>query len=1220
MSSHNVFTITRVRKDIESSAAEAKNRSSNGKAKVLLVKPPYFTPWTPPLGIAIIKSFLEQHGFAATCFDFNTDPDLWSMHHKYFAVLQTHEDVSINDGYSKLWWILNAHMLAYSNGADAASCSKVLKAIIPFYGISFDAAIIKSLLPLVEKFYKRLGELIDQIDLSEFMAVGTSTYTTSLGPSLFFLRRIKQNYPRIKTVMGGGVFADDMALGSDNLETLIEQYDFVDHILLGEGELTMLKLLEGELSHKRVISLADLNGEPLNMKEVPSPNFSDLNLSNYYHLTIEGARSCPFQCSFCSETIQWGDYRKKPAELFADQVMELASRYNNKSFFLGDSLMNPYIFQFSNALLEKKADILYDGYLRADKPVMRRDKVKLWAHSGLYRARLGIESAATNILNAMDKMTTPKVISEVLKSLASAGIRTTTYWIVGFPGETEEDFQETCDFIQEHHRYIYELEAHPYYYYPYGQIGSRLYQCYSLYPEDVTEIIKFKAWDIINASPTREERYDRLRRISKLAADLSLPNIYTMAERYEAEDRWQRLHPLTREVYEETRMRRPEPRPPDHPIDVLAGDQWQIAADLSFCYRASVNKRLNEETLSTAIDHLVRFNEALRMRLQESRYVPLPFDEEYQGDLLAVYSLDAEGEEDQGIKLREIISAISRKMAPPSDAPIRVALIHNGKGFDEVLLLAHRANVDSKSVTLLFEDLFRIYEQLSNGMEISLRPPQKGYFQFLEERLVSKESINAVSQERPSSSPQTRQDVREVESALVVLDKNLKKRIFSATVTEYGLTPQKLLVMALIKALARAGKADSFNVDVTIDYRSVDATLEFTVGALTETHRLPDQLIKNDGSLSNTRTFQEMLADFWSTSPGSDQRVMHHAAAEKETLLLNLEFFVDEPWLGGDDWAPQGFAMAHNQFSAAYFLEIVPMLGKDVIEVHLAHQLRPDAKALADEVTDHLVQEVEAILEMCERYMAAKDFWVKEFSKDSPRFNFMPSVVKGDLREAYESLRFEMDYSALSKLQSECDVDEEIIILAAYYVLLSRLNGAEDLAFITSIDGVKGRTITPLRLWISWDQTFAQLAQQVKKKTSQSLDYAANALEILSGEVYRLNGSYPIFDIAYMVRRDGKKSEGIAGIERALGAYPAAEQCLSLTLEVVIEGQAVDCNLTYRIGVLERATANAITNYLTAVVQEAASNVNVRLEEIMLAEDRPSDSASESLAGDAFQF
>src|SRR6185295_16505307 len=485
---------------------------TNGK--ILLVKPPYFTPWTPPLGISILKSYVEQHGYSVRCHDYNTDAELWGMHHKYFAVLQAHEEVSMNDGYSKLWWILNAHMLSYANGADIETCSRVLKTVISLYRVKYVASTINELIKLVEGFYKRLDELTHSIDLSDYAVIGTSTYTTSLGPSLFILRKAKQENPGILTIMGGGVFADDLALGSDNLATLIEEYPYLDHIILGEGEMLFLKLLEGKLSHKRVISIADLEGETLNMKDVPIPDFSDLNSENYYHLTIEGARSCPFQCSFCSETIQWGDYRKKPADLFADQVIALAKKFDNNSFFMGDSLMNPYIIQFSNALLEKKANVIYDGYLRADKPVTYKDKVKIWADSGCYRVRLGIESASENILKAMDKMTTPQIISAALKTLANAGIRTTTYWIVGFPGETEEDFQETYEFIKEHHKYIYELEAHPYYYYPYGQVGSRLYECYSLYPEDVTNITKFKAWEIVGANPTREERYDRLSRIS----------------------------------------------------------------------------------------------------------------------------------------------------------------------------------------------------------------------------------------------------------------------------------------------------------------------------------------------------------------------------------------------------------------------------------------------------------------------------------------------------------------------------------------------------------------------------------------------------------------------------------------------------------------------------------------------------------------------------------
>jgi len=526
------------------------------KGRVLLVKPPYFTPWTPPLGIAILKAFLDQNGYFTKCHDFNTDSELWGMHHQYFSAIQTLEDVSINDGYSKLWWILNAHMLAYANNADAATCRGVLEMVIPQYGITHNREVLDILISLVEKFFQRLNNLLNQLDLSGYTVVGASAYTTSLAASLFILKKVKQERSWIKTVMGGGVFADDLALGSDNLATLVEEYPYVDHIVLGEGEMLFLKLLDGDLAQKRVISLGDLQGVSLEMKDVPTPNFTDLKLGDYYHMTIEGARSCPFQCSFCSETVQWGRYRKKPIKLLVDQIMELVERHDNNAFFMGDSLMNPYIQDLARELIDRNAHIFYDGYLRADKPVTNRDRTKLWAQSGLFRVRLGIESASARVLGAMDKMTTPEVISDVLKSLASAGVRTTTYWIVGFPGETEEDFQETLDFIERHHRYIYELEAHPYYYYPYGQVGSRLHQCRSLYPEEVTNVTRFKVWEIVNADPPRDVRYERLRRLSKLASSLGLPNIYTMAERYQAEDRWHSLYPLAVEVYGDAEMRR----------------------------------------------------------------------------------------------------------------------------------------------------------------------------------------------------------------------------------------------------------------------------------------------------------------------------------------------------------------------------------------------------------------------------------------------------------------------------------------------------------------------------------------------------------------------------------------------------------------------------------------------------------------------------------------
>lgn len=735
---------------------------------IMLVKPPYFSPWTPPLGISILKTFLEQRGYAVKCFDFNTDPDLWGMHHKYFSALQTLESVSINDGYSKLWWILNAHMLACANDASAADCAKVLERITPYYGITINQPIINRLIPLVEQFFKRMKELLDQIDLSNFSTVGTSTYTTSLGPSLFLLKHSKQAYPHIKTVMGGGVFADDLALESDNLDTLVREYDFVDHIILGEGEMSLLKLLQGELAHKRVISLADLGGKTLEMKDVPIPDFSDTNTENYYHLSIEGARSCPFQCSFCSETIQWGEYRKKPMNLFAEQVVELAGRYNNNSFFMGDSLMNPYLNPFAHKLLELNASILYDGYLRADKPVTHRNYVKLWADSGCYRVRLGIESAATRVLDSMDKMTTPKVISDVLKTLANEGIRTTTYWIVGFPGETEDDFQETCDFIREHHRFIYELEAHPYYYYPYGQIGSRLYQCHSLYPDEVTDVIKFKVWDIDGAQPARDERYDRLRRLSQLASDLGLPNIYTMADRYAAERRWHMLYPTAIEVYEGTLVTRDRPTLPDLPRFATQG------ADEVFCYRVSVEKRLDEKVLTDAVRELIQYHE---MRLPAGPYV-------------RVY---------EEVSPTEIVETFAAGMS--SEPTMHVALIHHGDDSSEFLFLAHKSIADGPSVVLLCEDLYRLYEQLSNNKKISLGP--------------------RLAQEKQTSI--------------------------------------QVVAAALLGLLAESDEA--LQVDCHADYRLVDEKLRDAAGAMTVTRLVPEEILRASDSRSRVTRLGELLKE-----------------------------------------------------------------------------------------------------------------------------------------------------------------------------------------------------------------------------------------------------------------------------------------------------------------------------------------------------------------------
>jgi hypothetical protein len=1200
-------------------------KNSATKPRILLVKPPYFTPWTPPLGIAILKSFLEHRGYFVRCFDFNTDPELWGMHHKYFALLQGAEGVSISDGYSKLWWILNAHMLSHANGASAAQCKEVLEIVAPLYGVRPDADILDSLIALVDRFYKRLAELTDRFDLADYGAAGTSTYTTSLGPSLFFLRRIKQKYPHIRTVMGGGVFADDLALESDNLDTLVNEYPYIDHVALGEGELIFLKLLEGELSNKRVISIADLHGSTLSMSDVPSPDFSDLNLKNYYHLTIEGARSCPFQCSFCSETIQWGDYRKKPIDQLVQQVIDLSERYRNNSFFMGDSLMNPYIFQFSSGLLERNARVLYDGYLRADKPVAFRDKVKVWARSGFYRARLGIESASANVLNAMDKMTSPKTISDALKSLANAGIRTTTYWIVGFPKETRDDFRETLDFIREHHRYIYELEAHPYYYYPYGQIGSRLHKCYSLYPEEVTRHTRFKVWEIIDADPSREERYERLLQISRLASELGLPNIYTMAERFQAEDRWHRLWPLAIEVYENTRVSRSMTQLPKRPLKVFS-DEWAGRGDADessvWCYSARVTKELNQDALLRSVGHLIDNNEMLRMSLEDGHYVAAP-DTVTHGNVLLAHEYDEE-EQDLGLVKGRVMSRLSADMRPERGASIRVALLKSRRGDNHVLLMAHRAMCDSRGVILLFEDLFRIYEQVANQSEISLHPVEKTYEQFINEvtshgAAIPEPESSATGRQSARQNPASRDEA--VVALTVQVERGLRDRLFATSIREYDLEPHEAIAAAVVNSLSRSACGENVRLHVTRDYRQLVPGLGRVVAALTRIDELPAGLADCDDLPLALRRVREAMRGAGTgyadeAASKSDQPVLEHVRS-----LLRLDYFLEAPWLGGDEWVPEGFVTDKNGPRAGFSLEAIPVMSGDTVEIFFNCRGPALAREIVEELAQNFTGELDLILSHCENYVAAKRFWLKAFGGYSPGPNFF--VANDERAPGAGGIGFipcEFDASLLNKAQSECDADLSVILLAAYAICISRLTNREDLTLITSVRREAASYDVPLRVRVPWSFTFRELARAVRQSLELARGHNAYAFEILIGELPAEQGCPPpVFDVKYIFR-EATCGGDVPSAEESLAADSQTNQQPNLALMASMIDDQLQLQFVYDKSAFSEVDIAALSTCLHSSLKTAASNTNIRIAEIELGHDAENQAALEALTSETFDF
>jgi radical SAM superfamily enzyme YgiQ (UPF0313 family) len=249
--------------------------------------------------------------------------------------------------------------------------------------------------------------------------------------------------------MGGGTFNETHAPDSPNFQALLDATaGCLDKIILGQGELLFLKYLWGELPEsQRVYTKADIDGKILDFHEQELPDFSDLDMGKYPYLAATASASCKYGCSFCVARKVGGEYRAKNPIQTVDEMIIMYRKYGHQLFFMTDSLINPVVTDLANEFIKSGVSLYYDAYFKVDEPSGDIRNTILWRRGGLYRVRLGTESGSQRILDAMDKRITVDQIKATVSALAYAGIKTTTYWVIGHPGETEADFQQTLDLV-----------------------------------------------------------------------------------------------------------------------------------------------------------------------------------------------------------------------------------------------------------------------------------------------------------------------------------------------------------------------------------------------------------------------------------------------------------------------------------------------------------------------------------------------------------------------------------------------------------------------------------------------------------------------------------------------------------------------------------------------------------------------------------------------------
>lgn len=515
---------------------------------VFLALMPFWDPLIPPNGISTLKQYISDLDCKVCTRDYTTIDSLLLFYNRYFEILRmlipdNHHGNLYNSGHDAL----ERHLLAHLNYTDFDEYVDIVDLLIyNTYFYKIDREEIIKLIQIIDDFYKHLEELLIS-ELQEFKPdiFGLTVYKNILGPSIFAFKIVKKHFPDTLTIMGGTIFADSHAVNSPNYNILLEKtIGIIDKIVIGKGEEVLKQILEGKLDdNTRVYNAISLKIEPKENKKAFLPDYTSFNVDRYPYLPVTGSTGCPFKCKFCNSTLFWNNFWKKDTKILVEEMKALNEKYGNQLFFMTDSLINKTVEDLSTELIKNELSLYYDGYFRIDQPSTLIENTLKWRKSGLYRVRIGVESGSQKVLDLMNKKITIDQIKASLTALAYAGIKTTTYWVIGYPGETEKDFEDTLRFVEEMKNQIWQIEPAPFMYQYSGQVNSDVWEQDRrlLYPSQYTDILMSKTWKL-ETYPSREEAFKRTQYFMKFCKDLGILNPYSVQEHFHADKRWKELH------------------------------------------------------------------------------------------------------------------------------------------------------------------------------------------------------------------------------------------------------------------------------------------------------------------------------------------------------------------------------------------------------------------------------------------------------------------------------------------------------------------------------------------------------------------------------------------------------------------------------------------------------------------------------------------------------
>ncbi len=316
----------------------------------------------------------------------------------------------------------------------------------------------------LDHFEESVAEIADKLIAARPKIVACSIQHASLCFAQRVIERMRQGLPDAVVLVGG------MSCLQPGAARTI--FPLADYTVVGEADLTLGPLVRAVLRGEKVADRPGVwsrydsphrtfaPGEiPRDLAPLGHPRFewTDVGLYrnwNAHWLTpIVGSRGCGWsRCRFCGERFSW---RPRPPKQVADDI-EFFHRHGCDDFVFNESDLHwdpDLIEELCDEIVRRGLKIRMTAQLRCNGRVGKSYFRKL-SNAGFGCLRFGIDGWSENARKIQRKGYTKQIVLDNLRDATEAGILTEANCVIGVPGETDEDVDESIEFLKQLKPYI----------------------------------------------------------------------------------------------------------------------------------------------------------------------------------------------------------------------------------------------------------------------------------------------------------------------------------------------------------------------------------------------------------------------------------------------------------------------------------------------------------------------------------------------------------------------------------------------------------------------------------------------------------------------------------------------------------------------------------------------------------------------------------------------